>query len=251
MLKARIIPCLLIKDGRCVKGKQFKDYVDVGSPVSSAKIYEAQGADELMIVNLCQEKFSGGFIDLVGEISHECYMPITVGGGIRHLTDMQTLFKNGADRILLNSAPLINPNIINQAALEYGSQAVVISIDYTYRHGTSPSVVNKSSPTGSLDPIQWALSCQKLGAGEILFTLVDNDGKKNGLDLDYIGKISNKLTIPIVASGGVGSLADIAQVFLSGKISGVGVGSLLNFSDQSVIKIHSYLHQRGISTRLS
>ena len=250
MLKARIIPCLLIKDGRCVKGKRFKDYIDVGSPVSSAKIYEAQGADELIVINLCQERFHGGFIDLVGEISYECYMPITVGGGIRNLTDMQTLFKNGADRILLNTAPLNNPNIIKQAALEYGSQAVVISIDYTYRHGAYPLVVNKSS-ANSLDPIEWALSCQKLGAGEILFTLVDNDGKKNGLDLDYIEKISNKLTIPIVPSGGVGSLDDIAQVLLRGKVSGVGVGSFLNFSDQSVIKIHSYLRQQGISTRLS
>ena len=111
-------------------------------------------------------------------------------------------------------------------------------------------VVNKSSGD-SLDPIKWALSCQKLGAGEILFTLVDNDGKKNGLDLDYIEKISNKLTIPVVPSGGVGSLYDIAQVLLRGKVSGVGVGSFLNFSDQSIIKIHSYLRQQGISSMLS
>ena len=249
MVKARIIPSLLICNDRCVKSIKFKDYSDVGSPVSSAKIYEAQGADELILINIKSEKINSKFIEMVKNISYECYMPLTIGGGIKSIEDMKKLFKSGADRIMINSIALKNPEIIQQASSEFGAQAVIVSIDYCYNSKKNPIIINNFGNFENSDPIKWANSCQDLGAGEILFTCKDRDGTKKGLDLDYINKFSSSLDIPVVASGGVGTLDDIYQLFCLDKISGVGVGSLLNFYDQSIIKIHSYLKQKGISVR--
>ncbi|MBI63693.1 MAG: imidazole glycerol phosphate synthase subunit HisF [Chloroflexi bacterium] len=249
MIKSRIIPSLLIKNNRCVKGVNFSNHIDVGNPISSAKIYEAQGADELMIINILPTNFNAQFIDTIKTMSYECYMPLTVGGGIKTIENMKNLFRNGADRIILNQTAINNPKIIESSSIEFGSQAIVISIDYSYGKDMKPYVIDRSADQKKLDPIEWAIYCEKMGAGEIIFTCVDNEGQKKGMDLEFIRKLSTMVNLPIVPSGGVGKLSDIFEVLNIDKINAVGIGSILNFSDQSVIKIHSYLHQKGVNVR--
>ena len=249
MIKSRIIPSLLLKNNRCVKGVNFSNHIDVGSPISSAKIYEAQGADELMIINILPTNFNAQFIDTIKTMSYECYMPLTVGGGIKTIENMKNLFRNGADRIILNQTAINNPKIIESSSIEFGSQAIVISIDYSYGKDMKPYVIDRSADQKKLNPIEWAIYCEKMGAGEIIFTCVDNEGQKKGMDLEFIRKLSTMVNLPIVPSGGVGKLSDIFEVLNIDKINAVGIGSILNFSDQSVIKIHSYLHQKGVNVR--
>ena len=249
MIKSRIIPSLLIKNNRCVKGVNFSNHIDVGNPISSAKIYEAQGADEFMIINILPTNFNAQFIDTIKTMSYECYMPLTVGGGIKTIENMKNLFRNGADRIILNQTAINNPKIIESSSIEFGSQAIVISIDYSYGKDMKPYVIDRSADQKKLDPIEWAIYCEKMGAGEIIFTCVDNEGQKKGMDLEFIRKLSTMVNLPIVPSGGVGKLSDIFEVLNIDKINAVGIGSILNFSDQSVIKIHSYLHQKGVNVR--
>ena len=249
MIKSSIIPSLLIKNNRCVKGVNFSNHIDVGNPISSAKIYEAQGADELMIINILPTNFNAQFIDTIKTMSYECYMPLTVGGGIKTIENMKNLFRNGADRIILNQTAINNPKIIESSSIEFGSQAIVISIDYSYGKDMKPYVIDRSADQKKLDPIEWAIYCEKMGAGEIIFTCVDNEGQKKGMDLEFIRKLSTMVNLPIVPSGGVGKLSDIFEVLNIDKINAVGIGSILNFSDQSVIKIHSYLHQKGVNVR--
>ena len=178
MIKSRIIPSLLIKNNRCVKGVNFSNHIDVGNPISSAKIYEAQGADELMIINILPTNFNAQFIDTIKTMSYECYMPLTVGGGIKTIENMKNLFRNGADRIILNQTAINNPKIIESSSIEFGSQAIVISIDYSYGKDMKPYVIDRSADQKKLDPIEWAIYCEKMGAGEIIFTCVDNEGQK-------------------------------------------------------------------------
>ena len=162
---------------------------------------------------------------------------------------MKNLFRNGADRIILNQTAINNPKIIESSSIEFGSQAIVISIDYSYGKDMKPYVIDRSADQKKLDPIEWAIYCEKMGAGEIIFTCVDNEGQKKGMDLEFIRKLSTMVNLPIVPSGGVGKLSDIFEVLNIDKINAVGIGSILNFSDQSVIKIHSYLHQKGVNVR--
>ena len=249
MIKSRIIPSLLVKNNRCVKGINFSNHIDVGSPISSAKIYEAQGADELMIINISPNNFNEQFIDTIKKMSYECYMPLTVGGGIKTIENMKKLFRNGADRIILNQTTIDNPEIIKNSSIEFGSQAIVISIDYSYGMNMKPYVIDRSGSQKKIDPIEWAIYCEKMGAGEIVFTCVDKEGLKKGMDLEFIKTLSTNINLPIVPSGGIGTLNDIFQVLNIEKINAVSIGSILNFSDQSVIKIHSYLNQKGVNVR--
>ena len=253
MLKVRLIPSLLLREGRCVKGSKFGDYRDVGHPVSAAKVYEAQGADELLFMDITASSDNRDTLfDVISETAKQCFMPLAVGGGVRTVADIRKLLRAGADKVTLNSAALANPTLITEGAKEFGNQCVVLSIDHKTGSTGNREVFtdNGSVPTG-MSPVNWALKGQDLGAGEILLTSIENEGMQKGYDLETIAEVSDAVDIPVIAAGGAGTLADLVSAIQTGHASAVAAASIFHFTDQSVIKAHSYMKQAGIDVRLS
>ncbi|OGY44943.1 MAG: imidazole glycerol phosphate synthase subunit HisF [Candidatus Buchananbacteria bacterium RIFCSPHIGHO2_01_FULL_39_14] len=252
MVKTRIIPCLLLKNGRCVKGVNFTNHRDVGHPVTNAKIYEAQGADELIFLDIiANSKESLVLLDIVRQTADQCFMPLTVGGGIKTLNDIFQLLRAGADKVSINTAAVQNPEFITQATKKFGSQCIVVSIDYKKnQNGNLEVFIQSGNRATGLKPVDWAKKVQTLGAGEILLTNIDREGTRTGYDLETLRAVSEQLNIPVIANGGVGSMADLKRGILDGHAQAVSLASILHFTNQSVIKARDYLATSGLEVRV-
>lgn len=251
MLKKRIIPILLLKNGRCVKGRQFKDYRDTGSPVTAAKIYDAQRVDELVFLDiLASQEQRDVFLDIITQVAEVCFMPLTVGGGIKSIDDIKILLAAGADKVSINTAGIENPDFIREAAAYFGSANIVVSIDYKF-DGTKREVFSHGArkPAG-LDPFEWAKKAEALGAGEIILTSIDREGMMSGYDLDFIRQVSDALHIPVIAHGGAGTLQHLKEGITAGKAEGIAAASIFHFTDQSPIKARLSLKDAGIDVRI-
>ena len=251
MLKYRIIPCLDVKDGRVVKGVNFENLTDAGDPVSQAQFYYQAGADELCFldINASKENRSTMF-EMVKKVAEKCFIPFTVGGGVSKIEDFSTLLKCGADKVSINSSAIENPQLISDASKKFGAQCVVVAIDVKKNSSGNYEVFTRggSKATG-LDAVNWAIEAQKLGAGEILLTSMDRDGTKSGYDLDLLQKISSVTNIPLIASGGVGTLDHLAQGLKSGA-SAVLAASIFHFKTHSVQEAKQYLKSQNLAIRI-
>ena len=252
MLKNRIIPCLDVKNGRVVKGINFVYLIDAGDPVEQAKIYDKQGADELCFLDITASNENRNIIlDTVKNTAEKCFMPLTVGGGVRTLEDIRNLLLAGADKVSINTAAVTNKNLVKDSAEKFGSQCIVVAVDAKkikenkweiFTHGGRKS-------TG-IDAIEFAVNVESMGAGEILLTSMDRDGTKKGYDLDLTKKISNLVNIPVIASGGAGSLEHLHQGIKIGKANAVLAASIFHFGEFSIKEVKKYLDLKGIPVRI-
>ena len=250
MYAKRIIPCLDVKNGRVVKGMSFVNLVDAGDPVECAKQYDAQGADELVLLDITASSDSRNItIDMVEKVANSIFIPFTVGGGIRSVDDFNALLRAGADKVSVNSAAVYRPELISEAAYKFGSQCVVAAID-AKRSGDSWEVyVNGGRKPMGIDAVEWAVKCAELGAGEILLTSMDEDGQKKGYDLGLTRAVSERVNIPVIASGGAGALEHFYDAFTEGKADAVLAASLFHFGEIPIPKLKEYLHEQGIPVR--
>ena len=251
MLAKRIIPCLDVRDGRVVKGVNFVNIRDAGDPVELAKFYSDQGADEIVFLDITATSDGRATVaDVVERTAAQVFVPLTVGGGIRTLDDFQQLLRAGADKISVNSAAVADPDLISRAAARFGSQCVVLAIDARRREDGSYEVVvaGGRKPTG-LDAVEWAKRGEALGAGEILLTSMDADGTKAGFDLPMTAAITRAVGIPVIASGGCGSLEHFAQVFEQTGCDAALAASLFHFGELTVPQVKEFLNGRGIAVR--
>ena len=246
MLKPRIIPCLDVKNGRVVKGINFENLADAGNPVVQAQYYYQEKADELCFLDISatQENRQNMF-DMVKKVASTCFIPFTVGGGIKEIADFLTLMRCGADKVSINSSAISNPALITEAANKFGSQCVVVALDVKKtNNGYEVFSHGGTKPTG-LNAINWAIKVQQLGAGEILLTSMDKDGTKTGYDLNLIKEITSKVSIPVIASGGVGSLIDLADGLKAGA-SAVLAASIFHFRQFSIAEAKNFLKQEQL-----
>jgi cyclase len=253
MLSVRIIPCLDVHEGRVVKGVNFVNLVDAGDPVEQAKAYEKQGADELIFLDITASSDERNtMIDVVERTSSECFMPLTVGGGLRTVKDIRNMLNAGADKVSLNTAAVANPDLVYQAASKFGNQCIVVAIDAkrvnnenrweVYTHGGR-------KPTG-LDAVQWAQKVVSLGAGELLLTSMDADGTQKGYDNDLNRAVSDAVEVPVIASGGAGNLDHLADALKIGGASAVLAASIFHFGTYSIRQAKEYLKEKGLPVRL-
>jgi len=252
MLKNRIIPCLDVKNGRVVKGINFVDLIDAGDPVEQAKIYDEQGADELCFLDITASNENRNIIlDTVNKTAEKCFMPLTVGGGVRTLEDIRNLLLAGADKVSINTAAVNDKNLVKQSAEKFGSQCIVVAVDAKkvkenkweiFTHGGRKS-------TG-IDALKFVAKMESLGAGEILLTSMDRDGTERGYDLDLTKKVSRLVNIPVIASGGVGSLEHLHQGIKIGKASAVLAASIFHFGKYTILEAKQYLDSKGIPVRI-
>ena len=251
MLAKRIVPCLDVRDGRVVKGVNFVNIRDAGDPVELARFYSDQGADEIVFLDITATSDGRATVaDVVERTAEQVFVPLTVGGGIRTLEDFRQLLRAGADKISVNSAAVKDPGLISRAAERFGSQCVVLAIDARRRPEGSYEVVvaGGRTPTG-LDAVEWARRGEALGAGEILLTSMDADGTKAGFDLEMTRAVTQAVSIPVIASGGCGSLEHFAQVFAETDCDAALAASLFHFGELTVPQVKEYLRKRKIPVR--
>ncbi|MGB5092175.1 MAG: imidazole glycerol phosphate synthase subunit HisF [Parvibaculum sp.] len=252
MLKARVIPCLDVKDGRVVKGVNFVDLRDAGDPVEAARAYDAAGADELCFLDITASHEERAIIfDVVRQTAEQCFMPLTVGGGVRTVEDVRALLLAGADKVSINTAAVNNPDFVSLAAEKFGSQCIVIAIDAKavapgrweiFTHGGR-------IPTG-MDAVEFARRVVALGAGEILLTSMDRDGAKSGFDLALTRAVSDAVTVPVIASGGVGTLDHLVEGVRDGHASAVLAASIFHFGDYTIGEAKAHMAKAGLPMRL-
>ena len=251
MLTKRIIPCLDIKNGRTVKGVNFVDLKDAGDPVELAKKYSKEGADELVFLDIsATEERRKTLIDLVRNVAKTINIPFTVGGGISSVDDVSILLKNGADKVSINSSAVKNPNLINELAQEFGSQCIVVAIDAKQIDGNWMVHLVGGKVATELNLFDWAIEVEKRGAGEILFTSMNNDGTKNGFANEALAKLSTLVNIPIIASGGAGTMQHFADTFLEGKADAALAASVFHFQEIEIPELKKYLKEEKISIRI-
>lgn len=250
MLAKRIIPCLDVTAGRVVKGINFINLTDVGDPVEVARAYNAQGADELVFLDITATSDNREtMVDVVERTATEVFIPFTVGGGIRSVEDMQKMLKAGADKISLNSAAINNPELISQGAEKFGNQCIVVAID-AKRFGDGWHVFVKGGRVDTgLDAVEWAKKAVALGAGEILLTSMDADGTKAGYDLPLNQAICEVVNVPVIASGGCGSSEDILEVFQKTNVTGALAASIFHYGEVKVPEVKALLKENGIEVR--
>ncbi|MBV2195606.1 MAG: imidazole glycerol phosphate synthase subunit HisF [Flavobacterium sp.] len=251
MLTKRIIPCLDIKNGRTVKGVNFVDLKDAGDPVELAKKYAETGADELVFLDIsATEERRATLIDLVRKVAAAINIPFTVGGGISSVADVDVLLRNGADKISINSSAVKNPDLINEIASKYGSQCVVVAIDAKQIDGDwIVHLVGGKVPT-ELNLFDWAKEVEQRGAGEILFTSMNNDGTKNGFANEALAKLSEIVNIPIIASGGAGTMEHFAETFINGKADAALAASVFHYQEIEIPVLKQFLKNQNIAVRL-
>lgn len=253
MLMKRLIPKFLLRDGRLVKYVRFFENERMaGNPVSTAKVYNDYGVDELIVLDIVPTEASrASVVEVIERMSEEIFMPFTVGGGIRTLDDVNAMLRAGADKVSVNSHAVRNPDFVRDAAQRFGDQCITVSIDY---RRVAPKVYRVAIDGGrevtSLNPVEWALRCQDLHCGEVLMTSIDNDGTMLGYDLDMIQQASERLEVPLIASGGCGSLQHAIDALDLGA-SAVAISSMFLFTDHSPIKLRSHLYSRGQNVRAS
>ena len=251
MYAKRIIPCLDVKDGRVVKGMSFVNLRDAGDPVEAAAAYDRQGADELVLLDiLASHQARGTMIDIVSRVAQQVFIPFTVGGGIRSVEDFTVLLRAGADKVSVNSAALKNPELITEAANKFGSQCVVCAIDAKRRaQGGWTVYLNGGRIDTGRDAVEWAVEAERRGAGEILLTSMDCDGQKTGYDLELTAAISERVGIPVIASGGAGAMEHFADAFTIGKADAVLAASLFHFGEITIPQLKEYLSEKVIPVR--
>ena len=251
MLTKRIIPCLDIKNGRTVKGVNFVDLKDAGDPVELAKKYAETGADELVFLDIsATEERRATLIDLVRKVAAAINIPFTVGGGISSVADVDVLLRNGADKISINSSAVKNPDLINEIAAKYGSQCVVVAIDAKQIDGNwIVHLVGGKVPT-ELNLFDWAKEVEQRGAGEILFTSMNNDGTKNGFANEALAKLSEIVNIPIIASGGAGTMEHFAETFITGKADAALAASVFHYQEIEIPELKQFLKNQNIAIRV-
>ena len=262
MLKNRIIPCLDVDKGRVVKGVNFVDLVDAGDPVEQARLYDAEGADELCFLDItASHEERDTIFDVVARTAEECFMPLTVGGGVRTLDDIRKLLLAGADKVAINTAAVRNPEFVREAALKFGSQCIVVAID-AKRAGPGE---DKGEGDGEdrrfevfthggrretgIDAVEWAKRMAEYGAGEILLTSMDRDGTKAGFDIELTRAVADGVSIPVIASGGVGDLDHLVEGVRDGRASAVLAASIFHFGTHRVSEAKAYMNENGIPMR--
>jgi cyclase len=254
MLAKRVIPCLDVKDGRVVKGVQFVDLRDAGDPVEAALAYDAQGADELVFLDItASHENRRTMLDVVARTAEGIYMPLTVGGGIRGIEDVRQLLRAGADKVSLNTAALERPAVIREAAERFGSQCIVVAIDARREPGARPrwgAYTHGGRRSAGRDAVAWAREATALGAGEILLTSMDRDGTKDGYDLELTRAIAGAVEVPVIASGGAGTLEHLWEGLVEGGADAVLAASIFHFGLHTVAEAKAYLRGRGVEVRL-
>jgi len=254
MLTKRIIPCLDVTQGRVVKGTSFTDLRDAGDPVELAAFYYQEGADELVFLDIgATPEGRDTMVDIVERVSKQVFIPLTVGGGLRSIEDIRRMLKAGADKISINTAAVLNPELIKEGALKFGSQCIVIAIDAKRNNGSGEfkweiCTHGGQRPTG-IDAIAWAKKAAGLGAGEVLLTSWDADGQRTGYDLELTRTIGDAVTIPIIASGGAGNLEHLYEALVLGKADAVLAASIFHYRTYSIRQAKAYLGERGIPVR--
>lgn len=251
MLTRRIIPCLDIADGRVVKGVKFKDLKDAGDPVELALRYNADLADELVFLDIhASHENRGTTLDLVRRVAECLFIPFTIGGGVRSLADMEALLRAGADKVALNTAAVRNPQLVADAAKQFGSQFVMVSMDVFASGGGYKISTTGSRDKLDVDALDWARRVCELGAGEILLNVIDADGTRSGYALDITRAVSTALPIPVIASGGAGKMDDFATVFNEGRADAALAAGVFHFGDMTVSQVKQFLQTKGIPVRL-
>jgi len=252
VLSKRIIPCLDVKDGRVVKGIKFLNLRDAGDPVEVAKFYSEEGADEITFLDITASyERRRNMIDVVERTASEVFVPLTVGGGVRTLEDIRDLLLAGADKVSINTAAVKNPEFVKEASGRFGSQCIVVAIDAKRVSDTRWEVFTHGgrNPTG-IDAIEWARRMEDYGAGEILLTSMDRDGTKEGYDLELTRKISEAVGIPVIASGGAGTLEHLYEGLTEGRADAALVASIFHYGEHSIREAKEYLRQKGVMVRL-
>lgn len=253
MLTKRIIPCLDIKDGRVVKGINFVNLRDAGDPVETAAAYDAAGADELVFLDITASSDAREIkADLVRKISKAIFIPFTVGGGIRTIDDFKVILREGADKVAVNSAAIMNPELISKAADKFGSQCVVVAIDAKRRADGSGWNIFKNGGRidMGIDAVEWAVKACNLGAGEILLTSMDADGTKNGYDIELTKTISSLVNVPVIASGGAGKCEHFSEVLTEGGADAALAATLFHYKELEISELKKFLRNKGIPVRL-
>ena len=251
MLKVRIIPCLDVKDGRVVKGVQFVDLRDAGDPVEQARVYDAAGADELTFLDItASHENRDTILDVVARTAEQCFMPLTVGGGVRTIEDIRRLLLAGADKVAINSAAVARPDFVREAAEKYGDQCIVVSIDARSVGPRKWEVFTHGGRKGTgLDAVEWARRMAESGAGEILITSMDHDGTRSGFDLELTRAVSDAVPVPVVASGGVGTLDHLVEGVTEGRASAVLAASIFHFGTFTIAQAKEHLASAGVPVR--
>ena len=251
MLKIRIIPCLDVDNGRVVKGINFVSLKDAGDPVEQASIYSKEGADEITFLDItATHQKRKPIIDVIKKTAAECFVPLTVGGGIKDISGMRNFLLAGADKVSINSSAIKNPKLIEEGANIFGNQCIVVAIDAKKTSNGWSVFINGGRIDTGLDAIKWAKNVEKLGAGEILLTSMDKDGTKTGFDNELTSKISESLNIPVIASGGVGSLKHFYEGIILGKASAVLAASVFHFKELTIREVKNYLKSKCINVRV-
>jgi cyclase len=255
MLTKRIIPCLDVKGGRVVKGVSFVDLRDAGDPVEVATVYDREGADELCFLDItASHENRKTIIDVVERTAERVFMPLTVGGGVRTLYDIRALLNAGADKVSINTAAVERPEFVKEAAERFGTQCIVVAIDAKRRAaqvgGWEVFTHGGRKPTG-IDVVEWAKRMERFGAGEILLTSMDQDGRQTGYDLALTATVSETVSIPVIASGGVGTLDHLYDGFVTGKADAVLAASIFHYRTHTIPEAKAYLHGRGVPVRLT
>jgi imidazole glycerol-phosphate synthase subunit HisF len=257
MLTKRIIPCLDVKKGRVVKGIKFRDHRDAGDPVELAAFYNEQGADELVFYDITASSDERGIMrDVVERTASQVFIPLTVGGGLRNVEDIRKMLEAGADKVSINTAAVLDPDFITRAAVRFGSQCIVLGMDARRVPGANPTRWEVFTHTGAdggraagRDAVEWAVRAVDLGAGEIVINSIDADGTKSGYDIELLRAISERVTVPVVASGGAGNPEDLYQALVAGKADAVLAASIFHYGTYSIRETKEYLAKKGIPVR--
>lgn len=253
MFTKRIIPCLDVKNGRVVKGTNFVNLRDAGDPIEVGKAYGEAGADELVFLDITASSDARQIkIDMVRKVAETIFIPFTVGGGIRTVDDFKMILREGADKIAVNSAAIMNPDLISEAADKFGSQCVVVAIDAKRREDNSGWNIYKNGGRVDMgiDAVEWAMKANRLGAGEILLTSMDCDGTKDGYDIELTRMVSENVSIPVIASGGAGNKEHFYQALTEGKADAALAASLFHYKELEMKDLKGYLREKGVSVRI-
>ena len=251
MLKNRIIPCLDVKNGRVVKGINFVGLKDAGDPVEQARIYSDNGADEICFLDITASNENRDTIyEVVKETSKKCFVPLTVGGGVRSVDDINKLLNCGADKVSINTAAVQNPSVVIDSSKKFGSQCIVVAIDAKKNDESWEIFTHGGRNSTGIDAIDFAILMEKNGAGELLVTSMDRDGTQKGYDIDLMSSISSSVNIPVIASGGVGNLNHLAEGIKTGKASAVLAASIFHYGKYSIKEAKEYLDSKGIPVRI-
>ncbi len=251
MLAKRIIPCLDVDSGRVVKGVHFVDIRDAGDPVENAELYNKQGADEIIFLDITASSDRRDIIiDVVERTAEQVFVPLTVGGGIRNLDDIRRILRAGADKVSINTAAVESPDLVREAADRFGSQCIVVAIDAKARDSSWEVFIHGGRTPAGLDVLEWAKKMEELGAGEFMLTSMDRDGTKEGYDLRLTRTVSELVNIPVIASGGVGTLEHLYEGLTDGRADAVLAASIFHYNEFTVEDVKAYLKGRGVNVRL-